>query len=179
MISHQPPGTSILRGYRFKPYRRVFGMVLACRRMSEHLSMQRLLEVAASDDLVFSLEEFHRSRNSIRRHPGSRYRHRPQRDALHPSATGEVSQLQKRSSRRDIGSNRDFHFDKLRSACRPETAAEHSWKMVGIRLLVAQRHQRIHFGGTSGGHITGEGGDCDEHRGDGSHGHRIVRADVV
>jgi hypothetical protein len=50
---------------------------------------------------------------------------------------------------------------------------------VGIRLLVAQRHQWIHFGGTSGGHITGEGGDCDEHRGDGSHGHRIVRADVV
>jgi predicted anti-sigma-YlaC factor YlaD len=38
-------------------------MVLACRRMSEHLSMQRLLEVAASDDLVFSLEEFNHLKN--------------------------------------------------------------------------------------------------------------------
>ena len=49
----------------------------------------------------------------------------------------------------------------------------------GHDLLVAQRHQRIHLGGTAGGHITGEGSDRDEHPGDGSHGHRIMRADVV
>src|SRR5438128_185344 len=46
-------------------------------------------------------------------------------------------------------------------------------------LLVAQRHQWVHFGGTAGGHVTSEGCDSDENRGDGSHRHRTARADIV